>query len=32
MANLIIEMPDYLAHNIEGIAASQHKTIEQLAY
>jgi hypothetical protein len=31
MANLIIEMPDDLARRLEGIAAAQHKSIQQLA-
>jgi hypothetical protein len=31
MANLIIELPDDLVHSLEGIAASQHKSIQQLA-
>ena len=31
MANLIIELPDDLALSLEGIAASQHKSIQQLA-
>jgi hypothetical protein len=31
MANLIIEVPDELARNLEGIAAAQHKSIQQLA-
>lgn len=30
MANLTIEMPDDLARSLEGIAAAQHKTVEQL--
>jgi hypothetical protein len=30
MANLIIEMPDDLARNLEGIAAARHKSIQQL--
>lgn len=29
--NLIIEMPDDLARRLEGIAAAQHKTVQQLA-
>lgn len=31
MANLIIEMPDDLARGLEGIAAAQHKSVQQLA-
>jgi hypothetical protein len=31
VTNLIIEMPDDLARSLEGIAASQHKTVQQLA-
>jgi hypothetical protein len=31
MANLIIEVPDELARSLEGIAAAQHKSIQQLA-
>jgi hypothetical protein len=31
MANLIIEVPDDLAHTLEGIAAAQHTTVQQLA-
>ena len=31
MANLAIEMPDELARSLEGLAAAQHKTVEQLA-
>jgi hypothetical protein len=31
MANLIIEMPDDLARSLEGIAAAQHKTLQELA-
>ena len=31
MANLIIELPDDLALSLEGIAAAQHKSIQQLA-
>jgi len=31
MANLIIEMPDELARGLEGIAAAQHKSVQQLA-
>ena len=31
MANLIIEMPDDLARSLEGIAAAQHKSVQQLA-
>ena len=31
MANLIIEVPDDLARSLEGIAAAQHKTVQQLA-
>jgi hypothetical protein len=31
MANLIIEAPDDLTRNLEGIAAAQHKSIQQLA-
>ena len=31
MANLLIEMPDDLARSLEGIAAAQHKTVQQLA-
>ena len=31
MANLIIEVPDELARGLEGIAAAQHKSIQQLA-
>jgi hypothetical protein len=30
MANLIIEVPDDLARSLEGIAAAQHKTIQDL--
>jgi len=30
MANLIIEVPDDLARSLEGIAAAQHKSIQQL--
>jgi hypothetical protein len=29
--NLIIEVPDELARSLEGIAATQHKSIQQLA-
>jgi hypothetical protein len=31
MVNLIIEVPDELARSLEGIAAAQHKSIQQLA-
>ena len=31
MANLTIEMPDDLAHSLEGLSATQHKTIQQVA-
>jgi hypothetical protein len=31
MANLTIEMPDDLARSLEGIAAAQRKTVQQLA-
>ena len=31
MANLIIELPDNLARSLEGIAASRHKSVQQLA-
>ena len=31
MANLTIEMPDDLARSLEGLAAAQHKTVQQLA-
>jgi len=31
MANLIIEVPDDLARRLERIAASQHRSIQQLA-
>ena len=31
MANLIIDMPDHLIRSLEGLAAAQHKTVEQLA-
>jgi hypothetical protein len=31
MTNLTIEMPDDLARILEGIAAAQHKSIQQLA-
>ncbi len=31
MANLIIEVPDELARSLEGIAAAQRKSIQQLA-
>ena len=31
MANLIIEVPDYLVRSLEGIAAAQRKSIQQLA-
>jgi hypothetical protein len=31
MPNLIIEVPENLARGLEGIAAAQRKTIEQLA-
>jgi hypothetical protein len=31
MANLTIEMPDDLAPSLEGIAAAQRKTVQQLA-
>ena len=31
MANLIIEMPDDLVRSLEGLAAAEHKTVEQLA-
>ena len=31
MANLTIEVPDELARGLEGIAAAQHKSVQQLA-
>jgi hypothetical protein len=31
MANLSIEMPDDLARSLAGIAAAQHKSLQQLA-
>ena len=31
MGNLIIDMPDDLARSLEGIAAAQHKTVQELA-
>jgi hypothetical protein len=31
MANLNIEMPDDLVRTLEGIAAAQHKSVQQLA-
>jgi predicted transcriptional regulator len=31
MANLTIEVPDELARRLEGIAAAQHKSVQQLA-
>jgi len=31
MANLNIEMPDDLVRTLEGIAAAQHKSLQQLA-
>ena len=31
MANFIIEVPDDLARSLEGIAAAQNKTVQQLA-
>lgn len=31
MANLTIEMPDDLARSLEGIAAAEHKTVQELA-
>jgi hypothetical protein len=31
LPNLIIDMPDDLARSLEGIAAAQHMTVEQLA-
>jgi hypothetical protein len=31
LANLIINMLDHLVRSLEGIAAAQHKTVEQLA-
>jgi hypothetical protein len=31
LANLSIDMPDELARSLEGIAAAQHMTVEQLA-
>jgi len=31
VANLIIELPDDLVLSLEGIAAAQHKSIQQLA-
>jgi hypothetical protein len=31
MTNLIIEMPDDLARSLEGIAAAQRKSVQQLA-
>jgi hypothetical protein len=31
MANLIIEVPDHLVRSLEGIAAAQRKSIQQLA-
>ena len=30
MANLVIEMPDDLVSRLEGIAAAEHKTIQEL--
>jgi len=31
MASLIIEVPDELASSLEGIAAAQHRTVQDLA-
>jgi hypothetical protein len=31
MANLRIEMPDDLARRLEGIAAAQHRSVQELA-
>ena len=31
MTNLIIGMPDDIARSLEGIAAAQHKTVQELA-
>ena len=31
MANLIIDVPDDLARSLEGIAAANHKSVQQLA-
>jgi hypothetical protein len=31
MASLIIEVPDDLVRSLEGIAATQHKSVEELA-
>jgi len=31
MANLIIEVPDHLARSLEKIAATQHKSLQELA-
>lgn len=31
MTNLIIELPDDLARRLAGLAASEHKSVEQLA-
>lgn len=31
MTNLIIEMPDDLAHSLAGIAAAERKTVQQFA-
>ena len=31
MANLIVEMPDELVRSLEGIAAAQRKSVQQLA-
>jgi predicted transcriptional regulator len=31
MANLTIQLPDDVARNLEGIAAAQRKTVQQLA-
>ena len=32
MANLIVEMPDDLVRSLEGVAAAQRKSIQQLAF
>lgn len=31
MVNLTLEIPDEMAHMLKGIAAAQHKTVEELA-
>jgi len=31
MANFLIELPDDLVRSLEGLAASEHKSVEQLA-